>query len=607
MDIVWLAGIVITVATAVPVVLQIRHHPRGLFVLFFAEMWERFSYYGMRGLLIFYLTQHFLFDDTFSQGQYGAYTSLAYLMPLLGGILADRILGTRKAIAFGALLLVAGHFTMAIEGPSARQTLTYEGATYSFERAAGAERGSKLRVGDKLYEYGPAAGGGIEVSGLPEAAPLPSIIPSGSYRLDVADRNPLYVGFFYLALSLIIVGVGFLKGNISTIVGQLYPQGDPRRDSGFTLYYYGINLGAFWASIACGWLGQHIGWWAGFGAAGLGMLAGYVVFVWGKPLLEGHGEPPNPERLRQKVFGPLSTEMGVYLIGLVGVLFVFVVVQRQALVGWMLGAGSVLVLGYLAVFMAAKCTKVERERMLLAFVLIAATVVFWTLFEQAGSSLNQFAERNTQLALTATQSITAAQTQSFNAGFILLLAPAFAALWTYLGQRNRDPNPVIKFGLALVLAGVGFLALVWGASFADAAYRVPLIFLLLAYLLHTTGELWISPVALSQMTKLAPAAVVATVMATWWLATAWGQWIAGVIAQMTAVETIGGEVLDPAAALAIYVSVFKLIGGWGIGIGLVLLAVNRWPARWAHGVNDTRPELMGGGEKPNPAVAARPD
>src|SRR4051812_36996376 len=189
MDIVWLAGIFITVFTAIPVLLQLRRHPRGLFILFFAEMWERFSYYGMRGLLIFYLTQHFLFDDTFSQGQYGAYTSLAYLMPLIGGFLADRILGTRKAIAFGALLLVAGHFTMAIEGPAARQTLTYEGATYSFEAGKKANS-TALRVGDALYEYGPATGGGIEIRGLPEGAALPSVLPAGSYKLDVADRNP---------------------------------------------------------------------------------------------------------------------------------------------------------------------------------------------------------------------------------------------------------------------------------------------------------------------------------------------------------------------------------------------------------------------------------
>ena len=608
MDIVWLAGIVITVATAVPVFLQMRHHPRGLFVLFFAEMWERFSYYGMRGLLIFYLTQHFLFDDNYSQGQYGAYTAMVYLLPLIGGLMADRFLGTRKAIAFGALLLVAGHFSMAIEGGPARQTLIYQGQTYDFQSGGeGRAKAGQLKVGDSLYDYGPTQDGGLEIRGLAEGGALPPVLAAGSYQLGVADRDPFYVNIFYLSLSLIIMGVGFLKPNISSIVGQLYREGDPRRDSGFTLYYYGINLGAFWASIACGWLGQNVGWWAGFGAAGVGMLAGYVMFVFGRPLLEGHGEPPDPARLRAPLLGPLSMESTIYLASLVGVLVVFVIVRRFEAVGVMLAAGSVLVLGYLGWFMVTKCTKVERERMGLALVLIAGSVVFFTLFEQAGSSLNQFADRNTNLAITATQSITAAQTQSFNAGFILLLAPLFAATWTFLGRRNLDPNPVVKFGLALLLVGAGFFVVVWGAQFADATYKVPLIFLLLLYFLHTTGELSLSPVGLSQMTKLSVPVLVSTVMAVWFLASSWAQWIGGLIAQMTGAETVGGEVLDPAKALQTYVEVFTLIGAWGAGLGVLLLVLSPWLSKWAHGANDLQPEPVGGGEKPSPAVAARAD
>jgi len=590
MDIVFIAGVVITVATAIPVLLQLRTHPRGLFVLFFAEMWERFSYYGMRGLLIFYLTQHFLFDDKTAQGQYGAYTSLVYLLPLIGGLVADRFLGTRKAIAFGALLLVAGHFTMALEGAPATQVLTYKGAAYEFVVHGRADdRQVQLQVGDKAYDYAAAPDGGLVIKGLPPGDLLPNVLPKGGYELSVVDRDPIHKNVLYLALSLIIVGVGFLKANISSIVGQLYPQGDPRRDPGFTLYYYGINLGAFWAAIACGWLGQNLGWWAGFGAAGLGMLLGYIVFIWGKPLLEGHGEPPEPAALKKPLLGPVNAEWALYLAAFVGVALVWVLVQRSAAVGYLLGAGSIGVLGYLGWFMVTKCEKPERERMMLALVLIAASVVFWTLFEQAGSSLNQFAERNTQLGIGFGQSITAAQTQSFNSGYILLFAPAFSALWAYLGRRGADPNPAVKFGIALLQVGAGFFVLVWGAQFADADFRVPLVFLALAYLLHTTGELCLSPVGLSQMTKLATGAVISTIMATWFLASSWAQWLGGFVAQLTAAETVAGQVLDPAKVLATYADVFTMIGLWGLGAGVLLLALSPILKRWAHGASDTYP------------------
>jgi POT family proton-dependent oligopeptide transporter len=215
--------------------------------------------------------------------------------------------------------------------------------------------------------------------------------------------------------------------------------------------------------------------------------------------------------------------------------------------------------------------------------------MFWTLFEQAGSSMNQFAERNTDLGIGGGESITAAQTQSFNAGFILLFAPIFSAIWAYLGRRGQDPNPAIKFGIALLQVGAGFLVLVWGASFADAAYQVPLVFLVLAYLLHTTGELCLSPVGLSQMTKLSVAAVVSTVMATWFLASSWAQWIGGIIAQLTAAETVAGQVLDPGRALATYAEVFKMFGLWGFGLGVLLLIASPWLKKLAHGASDTGP------------------
>ena len=387
MNIVIVLGVIITLLTGLPVLLQLmRNHPRGLIVLFFAEMWERFSYYGMRTILIFYLTQHLLFDDDIANSQYGSYTSLVYLLPLIGGILADRYLGTRKAVAFGALLLVAGHLAMAVEGEPTRETLTYAGQAYEVSLEGRMDdREVRLMVDGEAYAFGRAEGGGLQIIDLPASAPLPAVLPEGSYQL-IKTADPVGINVFYLALSLIILGVGFLKPNISAIVGQLYPQGDPRRDSGFTLYYYGINLGAFWASVLCGLLGQQYGWSYGFGLAGIGMALGWIVFVLGKPLLQGKGEPPNPELLAKPVVGPVNREWLIYLATIPAIAGVWWLVQHKAVVGAVLSAAIVISLGIVAYVIVRVCqTKVERQRMMLAMVLIFGSVVFWTLFEQAGT------------------------------------------------------------------------------------------------------------------------------------------------------------------------------------------------------------------------------
>jgi POT family proton-dependent oligopeptide transporter len=585
-NVVVVVGVFLTVLTGIPVLIQLRSHPPGLRVLFFTEMWERFSYYGMRGLLIFYLTEQFLFSDDFSQGQYAAYTTLVYLVPLLGGFLADRYLGTRKAIIFGALLLVAGHFTMAIEGKPAVQTLTYGGHTYAFQAEGRMQKRTVcLKVDSGCYGVTAAKDGGMAILGLPAAASLPAELPKGGYTLAVEHRDRFFVNVLYLALALIIMGVGYLKANISSIVGQLYPQGDPRRDPGFTLYYYGINLGAFWAAVLCGLLGQTVGWWAGFGLAGVGMLAGLLGFILGKPLLEGRGEPPDPARLKTPWVGPINLEWSLYLMGFVGVAAVWLMVQHYELMGWMQVVGWAGALGYLGWFML-RHGKVVRDRLILALVLIIASIVFFTLFEQAGSSLNQFAERNTLLPSKGFWTVTPAQTQSFNSGFILLFAPVFSALWAWLGSRARVPDPVVKFGLGLVQVGLGFFVLVWGAQFHDAAFRVPMLFLAAAYLLHTTGELCLSPVGLSEMTKLAPAELISTLMAVWFLASSASQYLAGLVAKLTAAETVAGQVLDPGKALATYASTFQGIGIAGIVAGALMLAASPWLKRLAHGVND---------------------
>ena len=595
MNLIVLIGIVVTLATGIPVLLQmLRNHPRGLIILFFAEMWERFSYYGMRGILIFYLTQHLLFDDDLAGAQYGSYTSLVYLVPLIGGLLADRWLGTRKAIAFGALLLVAGHATMALEGTPARQTLVYAGQNYPVAVEGRMEsRQVRLMVAGQPHAFTATAEGGLEVKDLPVGSPIPAVIPKGAYELTT-QTDPFGKNAFYLAVSLIIMGVGFLKPNISTIVGQLYPQGDPRRDSGFTLYYYGINLGAFWASILCGLLGQQVGWWAGFGLAGVGMAAGFIVFVLGKKHLEGHGEPPNPQALTQKVAGPISREWMIYIGGVLGVIPVWFLVQRNDLVGVGLIGAILGSLGFILWFLITKCGKIERERMMLAMVLIFGAVVFWTLFEQAGTSLNLFAARNvdmdilpgswTLLGLPLDTQITAAQTQSFNAGFILIFAPAFAALWAWLGVRQRDLDPTLKFGLGLLQVGLGFLIIVWAQGLADDQFRMPLAMLGLLYLLHTTGELFLSPVGLSEITKLSVASVASFMMAVWFLSSSIAQYVGGIIAGAMGTETVGGQVLDPAGALATSLDGFNKLGWAGMACGVAFIALSFAIKHWAHEV-----------------------
>lgn len=636
-NIVVVVGLVITGLTAIPVFTQMRHHPRGLHILFFAEMWERFSYYGMRSILIFYLTQHFVFSQGFASSQYGAYTSLVYLLPLIGGILADRYLGTKKAIAFGALLLVAGHLLMAAEGNSASQTLKYAGQEYKFEvDGRGDLRRTFLPVGDARCELNAAQDSGstctitaseagdLVFAGLPADAAIPATIPKAEYELGVADRNPLFVGIFYLALSLIIVGVGFLKSNISAIVGQLYPPGDPKRDPGFTLYYYGINLGAFWATALCGLLGTSVGWWAGFGLAGVGMLFGWLVFTrrrllfWTKgpaQLPDEVGQPPESMDLQAKGLLGLSKEWSIYVGGFVAVGVVWLLVQSppaqildglndftQSALGFMnlprqdhvhifylLMLGSVVFLGYIFYTMA-KVSKEEAQRLGLALILVAAATVFWTLFEQAGSSLSLFADQNTQLPSDGFFTVTAAQTQSFNAGFILLFAPVFAALWAWLGSRNLDPNPTLKFGLGIIQVGIGFFMLVIGAQFADAQFQVPIIFLILLYMFHTTGELFLSPVGLSAISKLSVYRVLSTMMAIWFLSSAWAQYIGGIIAGMTETESVAGRALSNEAALKASLDVFYILGWVGVGIGVVLALASFVLKHMAHGAFDEKME-----------------
>ncbi len=278
----------------------IMGHPRGLVILFLTEMWERFSYYGMRGLLVVYLTQHFLFSDEKSSLLYGAYTALVYVMTIIGGSLADRYLGARKAVTFGAILLTLGHFGMTFEGSGSKQILSYNESQYQIALDGRGGDAKQQIITDSGKSYVTFTETDMVIA-EPEVVDLPEVISRDDFSMSVQTEEG-YLNMLYLSLALLIAGVGFLKANISTIVGSLYGFGDARRDSGFTIFYMGINMGAFLASIFCGYLGIVHGWKYGFGLAGIGMLIGLLVFLSCQSWLEGKAEPPSMEKLKKRYF-----------------------------------------------------------------------------------------------------------------------------------------------------------------------------------------------------------------------------------------------------------------------------------------------------------------
>jgi proton-dependent oligopeptide transporter, POT family len=458
-------------------------------------MWERFSYYGMRALLIFYLTKHWLFDDGRANLIYGAYTSLVYITPVLGGYLADRYLGQRRAVLFGGILLMCGHFLMAVEG--------------------------------------------------------------------TGGQNDPIINIFWTALAFIIVGSGFLKANISVMVGQLYRLTDTRRDGAYTIFYMGINLGAAVGTILVGYLGETIGWAYGFGLAGIGMLAGLIVFVLGRPTLRGAGEPPKPLTK--------NTEWTLYGVGIAAVAVIWGLIQYQDVIQTLLIISGIMLLGYV-LYEAFKLDKEPRERIFAILFLIALNPIFWGLFEQAGGSINLYTDRFVDRA-----GVPASLFQSINPIYILLLAPLFAGLWVMLGRRGAEPSAPAKFALALLQVGAGFLVFVWGANAFPVGpeAKTAVMFVFLLYLLHTTGELCLSPVGLSAMNRLAPAYMASLIMGAWFYMTAVGNFVAGKIGEATGGHS--GEMTKETT-----LQVYNTIGWWTVGIGVVVLALSPLVKRWMH-------------------------
>ena len=557
-------------------------HPRGLYVLFLTEMWERFSYYGMRGLLVVYLTQHFLFSDDKSSYLYGTYTALVYVMTVVGGVLADRYLGARKAVTFGAILLTLGHLGMAFEGTGSRQLVNYGGTDYQIILDGRGGNARQQIVTAQGMSYITFSDSEMKIEAA-EVVGLPARIERNQLTFRI-ETESFYLNALYLSLALIIAGVGFLKANISTIVGALYDFGDTRRDSGFTIFYMGINLGAFLASIFCGYLGIVHGWRYGFGLAGIGMLLGLFIFIRYNSMLEGKSEPPSVEKLRQTVVWFLNVEWLCYLsgIGIVG-LSMFLVMNEE-LVGGILGPLGILMLIFMVGYALVSLKGVERSRMLAAMYFILAQIPFWALFEQAGSSLNLFTARLVDRVILG-WSIPGPVFQSLNAGFIFLFAPLMAWLWIGLAKKNLNPSTPVKFSLGVAMAGLGFLVLVAGMKGSGTAALTPVLFIFLIYWIHTIGELMVSPVGLSVVTKLAPANMVGMTMGAWFLYSGISNFLAGIIARSTGAETIGGQITNVAVAKAGYIEVYSQVGFIALGIAVAMLIVSPLVSKMMHGAD----------------------
>ncbi|MEX2597823.1 MAG: peptide MFS transporter [Salibacteraceae bacterium] len=528
-------------------------HPRALFILFFAEMWERFSYYGMRALLTLYMVSELFSElsqqeaDSKALGIYGSYTAMVYLFPVVGGILADKILGFRKAIIFGGILMMAGHFALALEG----------------------------------------------------------MFFGGNMQL------------FFLSLAFIIIGNGFFKPNISSFLGNFYGVNDSRKDGAFTIFYMGVNIGALLSIVTCGYVGEEISWHYGFGLAGIGMFIGLLVFWFaGNAVLGKKGINPSsledfPDVDEDEDIKLLNADKGKrsaaledqakgfvkiddpklrrnqWITMVATVLFIPVCAQFLNLSDVITSVLILLSIGILAVllYMAWKQeSKAAGQRLWVVVVLFLFHSVFWALFEQAGGSITLFTARNIDRVILGSE-IPASIFQFFNAFFIMTLAPLFSWMWIKLRNKGKEPSTPMKFVLGLSQLAFGFGIIVLGANFFEIEGMVPMIFLVFMYLFHTTGELSLSPVGLSMITKLAPKQAVGFVMGAWFLSIALANKMAGKIGELTASEDIS-EDASVMETLTVYSDTYWL---WGVlvvgGAALILLLLVPVLKKWMHGIH----------------------
>ncbi|WP_309661224.1 peptide MFS transporter [Sphingomonas sp.] len=575
-------------------------HPRPLARLFTTEMWERFGYYGMRALLTLYLTKHFVLGDHAATGLYGGYTALVYLTPLIGGFIADQYLGSKRSVKFGAILMAIGYLTLAFGGQPSKPFAVIDGQRYEVQidnfrdrptSAANEQRFIVQPGGERLKVQGNNDG---SLSLLAADGHVARNVPKGGMQ-DESEKSPLLIAILLIALSTISVGNGFFKPNISTMVGALYDQGDRRRDAGFTIFYMGINLGSILGQFFCPILAEWLGWWAGFSLAGVGMLTSYMLMQFDGGRLDGFGETPAREGGDKAlvIYGLAILAIPVFVFlfmnlmnspepepgsGIVGYVMSLSLMGKLLFGTFLLGVPGILGWSY------AKGSRQEFQMMVAAMVLIVFNVVFWTLFEQAGSSLTLFADRNTDRSVFGLFEISAPQTQNFNPIAIVILAPLMSILWGVLARRNLEPSIPVKFSLALIGVGAGFLFLVLGAQFAGPDFKIGLWWLAGLYVIHSIAELCISPVGLSMITKLSIARVVGLMMGVWFLSISVAQYVAGVVAQFASVETVGGQVTNLKVSLDTYLATFTTIAWIAIGAGVLLFILSFPLKRWMHGV-----------------------
>ncbi len=473
---------------------QWLNQPRGLYILFFVELWERFSFYGMRALLVLYMTSQLMFSDSKAFGVYAAYLTLIYAAPIIGGIIGDRILGYRRSILFGAILISFGHISMLISG----------------------EKG------------------------------------------------------LLLGLAFIISGTGFFKSNLMTLVGNLYDKTDPRRDSGFTLLYVAINFGGFLAPLLCGIVRASYGWQYGFALAGFGMIMGLCILLFSHKTFKN--VDVDKETSDFKLWGIKLTDT-IYIGAFISVpLFFMILVYTDAIsyIAW--GSSIALIILYGWVF--KNSSQDERSGLIVIFVLMLFQIIFLALFEQAGSSLNLFAQRNLDRNLWGFWLVPPENFQVLNPTFVVILGPILSYIWTFLSRYNLDPLPPIKFGGGLLLIGLGFGLLVIGTHYASAQGLVHMIWLVLAYLFHSIGELMMIPIGYSIVTHLAPKKYTGMLVGIWFLSYSFAEHVAGILSKLTTIGADSGTAQEALTTLPVYMHFFENITFVAVGSGILLLLIS---------------------------------
>ena len=477
----------------------IAKQPRQLYLLFFAEMWERFSFYGMKALLIAYMVTELKFDEPKSYGILGAYSALVYTMPMLGGMLADRFLGYRRAVIYGGILMTIGHLVLAL---------------------------------------------------------------------------PQEWSFFY-GMAFIICGNGFFKPNISSLVGTLYQENDPRRDSGFSLFYMGINIGAALGGLLCGYVGQRINWHYGFGLAGIFMVLGLIVFAFGQKSLGDRGLPPNLAALKKKVIG-ITQEQLIYVAALLIIPVVVALFHRYEIMDYFMAILGIIAIAYV-LWEAFRMDRVSRNKLIAALFMIIFSILFWAFYEQNAGSLNLFAMRNVDMHVMGVELPALSVNNFLPPGWVVILSFFFAWLWTWLAKRKLEPTTPVKFGFAFVLMAIGFLVFYIACLKADSGL-ISLLAFALGYMFIIAGELCLSPIGLSMVTKLSPVRMVAVMMGIWFFASAGGEFLAGKIGTLMSVpEAVQNNAV---ASLPYYATILKEIalasGIAGVAILLLSPLVKKW-------------------------------